>query len=1541
VISSATLDLEGGAIEPPVARTRRNAPLRRMATACVRHWPALIAIAVFLTIVRAWFGPGLIAGEDFGAFGWSDIDYLRAGGPWPSAWDPTYGFGLNTQLWSTMFPVLCLAGLAARAGATWSVIERIFVLVPLAALITCVPYAFAYRVLRDRWAAAVAALLFAVNTWTIGLIERGHLPSLIAYALIPPFAYLCIRAVAAPSVRRGIALGGAGFASTLFEPRYTYMAAIAGGLLWIAGVLQRRSPLPWRAYGTFWAAFAASTLLLNLYWILPAALCPIELPRSESGFASFLGQTGMQDFVHGFAGFYPFYHHLAATDPFAPNPVEWPFLFFAALAVIGFVAGWSSRIVRSFVPLWVFGVVVAAGPHSFAGPLNVWLFEHVPGMSAFRDSTKWFALIEFAQAFGVAVFTHAAVARVRLRTGRRIPAALAFALAAVWVGAMHDAFNPLRFSNFSATVPTAGDRRYAEFLAADRVPGRVLYFPSMPSAFTPTATHPGLEAFHLAQAYAPQGLAELNPDPASILAFFHSPLIPTLLCEGGVRYVTVVPDRYSSLYTPFNRATTRGEALAFFRGAGWLDEVPVPHDPLDTSGDYYVFRVRACPPEAAAFIAPYPVAFNGNADALGALLGTPFWNDRAAVLLAEQQDPREFRRAQNVVNGVPYVSQERERDDDPVTRTLRSRLAQISAIALHQNRPFEGFVFDRRATSGSPERNLQAPSFSFARARPGVAGITLRIVPRSDEHGTLLAANFTDRAPREVRESPAAELVDPSAFAVSEPSGGQQLASLGRPAIPWMTAGNEGLTLDVINPLSVPAFVDVELPGIVSLRSEGTPLVVTLGDVRAYAWAPPRLLLDVFDYAPSVRLRHVMLPLGVSSLRVEPSAESSTQTERRFAVSTGIVLAGYVPAARFGHWTKLRVGLSTSALGTKFALSEPFPSGAPSRQRYRLLGGLNVALARRPQLRVRYVAPRSPYSLRLAFELSHDARRVEFKLTLPQSRALSETDVEAAVQRALDDRRGEERHERSLDVRALVASASTAHDDAATYVLHGVVLEIVKAGNVTSSASAAIVRSATLDVPRSTVGAPLVHDVFVSDFSQPGAFGSLIATNVRVERVDAVASRLHLNLSVEPPRQLGLPNDPRPGDHVALQLANGTSYAGTVVEATPDTLVLRQGTSDDAVASTVGIGRSSIATISQLVPDARGGVAFDVPVRAGGGRQLSFLLAVNALFQTKITLLVRDPATRRVHAVFPQDRNLLTTAEARIPPQWVSTVANLSQSAPVPLGVPWFESERAAPSQGDDLEHYALDLPSIYASELPAVREPQLVAVRFEFSLSGNAPVTNPTPADVTLSDVEVKRWTSDWSLRNAGGSLPSAQIDGRPLHYHIDFGAGPGPAAYAQARARLSAGGPHVIATANGADSAIESAFIGFGTPAGTPVAALEDAASPAASELSGRLTTAGGLLVLPRTYATGWSAALPPPGIQPSGHALEDLFRFRRYLLPAGDHVSVNDIFNGWYVPKTNGSVVFLFLPTAYGELGAALELVLVLGAVLILASRRVARR
>jgi hypothetical protein len=1543
VTETATIEREDDAA-PAVSSRARGPRIGRVASAFARHWPLLLPLVAFATIVRAWFMPGLIAGEDFDAFGWSDTAYLRAGAPWPSAWDPTYGFGLNNQFWSTMFPILMVAGFLARAGASWNVIERVLFLFPLVVLIVCVPYAFTFRLLRDRWAATAAALLFAVNTWTIGLIERGHLPSLIAYALIPPVAFVCLRAVERPGARLGAWLALAAFASTLLEPRYTYMALLAGSLLWVCGIAQRRNPPAWRACAAYWGTFLAVSLGLDLYWILPIALAPISVPRSQWGLDSFLGQNATEDFVHGFAGFFPFYHHIISNDPFHAYPVEWPFLAFAACAVAGFALGWKSRVVRSFVPLWAGAVILASGAHSISGPFNVWVFLHVPGMTGFRDPTKWFALIEFAQAFGVAVFVHEVSVRVRLRRQRRIAAGLAVTLAAIWLAAMSDAFNPLRFSNFSATVPTAGDLRYVRFLAAEKTPGSVLYYPSLLPAFAPDVRHPGVEAFHLAQAFAPDGLGELNPNPSSMLAFFHSPLIQALLCQGGVRYVAVIPDAYSSLYSPFNRITTRGEALAYFRSVPWLKEVPQPAGLTDTSGDYFVFRVEGCERTAeTAFVAPYPVAFNGSADSLTSLAGTPLWSNHAAVLLAAQQDPYAFRRAANVVNGVPYVSKDQTDIDDPATRALRSRLAQTSPIALYMSKPFEGFAFDQIAANDIFNGDLQSFDFSFLRAHSGVANVLLRIEPRTDVRGTLRSADFRAGGLQELPDSFGRELVDPKGFAVDEPLSGPTVVSLGRPGIPWMTGGSSGLTLDVINPLPVPAFADVELPGIVSMQADGMPLEVTLGESRAFAWAPPRFILDTFNYAPSVTLWHVLLPLGVSTLHVGPSPDAAVPPERRFAVSTGIAIANTLPATRFEQrWTTLNVGLGTSPAGTKVALSERFPSGQPGRLRFRLMSGLAIPLAAQPQVSLRYVAPRSPYSLRLAFGLTRDADRVEFTVTVPQSSDLVTSDLLSSVQRALDDSRDEQRRQHALDVRSLVESGSTAHGDASIYVLRDVELEIVKAGNAAASASTAIVRSATLDIPKSPVGAPIIHDVFVSDLSQPGAFRSLKMTNVHVERVDTTGSRLHLNLTVEPPPQLALPNDPHPGDHVTLQLQSGAAYSGTVVEATSDAIVLRQGTTNDAVASTIGIQRSSIATISQLLPNVQGGVAFDIPVRNGDeGSQLSFLLAANPLFTTKVTLLIRDPDTRRLYSVFPQDRGLMQSSEPQIPPQWISTVTNLAEIVPVPLGVPWFARDRPDALEAVDFQHYALDLPSIYASELPLVRRPQLVALHLEFALSGNATVTSPTPADITVANVELKRWTYDWLFDHDHGTLPRAQIDSQPLRYRIDGMSRTYPTLYAHASQPIAAGPPHVITATNGADSTIASAFLTFGTPVRTPFAALQDATFPSASEVAGRLQTGGGLLVFPRTYGSGWAAALLPSGVAPSGHALLDLVRLGRYFISTSDHVSVNDIFNGWYVPRFSGPVAFVFLPTAFGELGALLEAILLLAALGFLLGRRAVSR
>ena len=66
---------------------------------------------------------------------------------------------------------------------------------PLFLCLVLAPYAFAYRLTRAPWAASVAAAFFAVNTWTISLVQRGHIPSLVGYALIPLVAQCGTRAI--------------------------------------------------------------------------------------------------------------------------------------------------------------------------------------------------------------------------------------------------------------------------------------------------------------------------------------------------------------------------------------------------------------------------------------------------------------------------------------------------------------------------------------------------------------------------------------------------------------------------------------------------------------------------------------------------------------------------------------------------------------------------------------------------------------------------------------------------------------------------------------------------------------------------------------------------------------------------------------------------------------------------------------------------------------------------------------------------------------------------------------------------------------------------------------------------------------------------------------------------------------------------------------------------------------------------------------------------------------------------------------------------
>ena len=321
---------------------------------------------------------------------------------------------------------------------------------------------------------------------------------------------------------------------------------------------------------------------------------------------------------------------MQGTDPFGVSPVErafWvlPILVGAAL-LLSCRKGWA-------IPLAVaamIGIVIASGPRSPFGSFNEYVFLHLPGMKLFRDISKFMSIIAFGYAFLLALGFERVAAATRLLFGKRIGVAAPTLACLCIIGygiLMRDAYNPLRFSNFSSTHLSQADVDVQRFL--DKQPGffRTLVFPTLRPELVATNAHPIVPADYLVES-APQdgGISDLFPTWLALLHRYESPILPAILAEAAVRYLIVVDDHNGELYRPFAFDTQYAESIEFFRGRPWLREVA-------KFGGYVIFALN--PPVAPrAFFAPEPITAIGSPENLVALAGTPAWPVLPAALIA-------------------------------------------------------------------------------------------------------------------------------------------------------------------------------------------------------------------------------------------------------------------------------------------------------------------------------------------------------------------------------------------------------------------------------------------------------------------------------------------------------------------------------------------------------------------------------------------------------------------------------------------------------------------------------------------------------------------------------------------------------------------------------------------------------------------------------------------------------------------------------------------------------------------------------------------
>ncbi|HEY9085194.1 MAG TPA: hypothetical protein VIN40_04555 [Candidatus Tyrphobacter sp.] len=563
-----------------------------------RNWALLLPYALLLAIVRAWFAPGLIAGEDFVAPPFTTFTTLLHSGFWPPSIEPLRNLGQNMQPWWPSFPLWAVVGVLYRAGVPWTVLERVFWLWPFFVLAVAMPYRFFRRRGIVPAAAAAGAALYAVNTWTIGSIERGHIPALVAYALMPAVADRFLAMLEerrmAPVVGFALLVG----LQAMYEVRFAYLSILLCALLYAVLCIRRRRRYATMPVASRLATAAGIALAATLYWWLPLLLTPLSL-GVQTGLGVFFLLSGRLTPLHALALFYPYYHHNVVLPPFAPEPVEAAFFLLPALAAAGYIAGRKRLYALPFVVGGIAAAVLLSGPRSIFGFVSTFLYQHLPGFDLFRDETKLFSLVAFAICLGVALALNRALALARKRRWNLAPAVAVGGVLAIGF-LMRDAFNPLRLSNFAATNLRPQDYALQRFIDEAPGEGAIMLFPRGFPGLDPSVQHPLLGAGSMALGAAPGGMNALIPPQADatirtvLRAFFRMERVHRVLARLGVAYVVAVDDPQHLFVRPWLYNIGQNDAVGLLDGTPWLQRTA-------SIGSDVVYRVRGAQPRRAAF----------------------------------------------------------------------------------------------------------------------------------------------------------------------------------------------------------------------------------------------------------------------------------------------------------------------------------------------------------------------------------------------------------------------------------------------------------------------------------------------------------------------------------------------------------------------------------------------------------------------------------------------------------------------------------------------------------------------------------------------------------------------------------------------------------------------------------------------------------------------------------------------------------------------------------------------------------------------------
>lgn len=304
----------------------------------------------------------------------------------PSAWDSSLNTGLGqsqlSSLWITSY--FNFTALFTKLGLSWDLIQLIFWILPTVVVSFLSSSLLFGYLFKTKWN-LLASVIYSMNTYSLTILSGGQLGVSLSYSLVPLVLLSFIKAFDNTTSRNLIFCGVFLALQLLFDPRIVYITLVA---IFIYSLFNLSKLNLIKNKVRLLSSFVVA-VLLNFFWIFPLLFFKSSpLPagfNSSEGFKFF----SFADFSHAFSLLHPNWPENIFGKIYFLDP---KFLILPLIAFSSLLFK-TNRNILYFSLLSLLGVFLAKGANPPFGEVNLFLFENFPGMSIFRDPTKWYILV--------------------------------------------------------------------------------------------------------------------------------------------------------------------------------------------------------------------------------------------------------------------------------------------------------------------------------------------------------------------------------------------------------------------------------------------------------------------------------------------------------------------------------------------------------------------------------------------------------------------------------------------------------------------------------------------------------------------------------------------------------------------------------------------------------------------------------------------------------------------------------------------------------------------------------------------------------------------------------------------------------------------------------------------------------------------------------------------------------------------------------------------------------------------------------------------